>query len=261
MPRRCIYIANAQTELTLLGVGLSGCEATSSSFGGYYGGAIFVESSAILHALNVTIKDSKALNGQGGAIYSSGSAVVNLYDSQVSTSEADSGGGIFAAWPATLSIVRSTISGCIAETSGGGIYLEGFTTSSSETAQSVLFMNDSSVDSGIARTYYGGGIYIGRYSDVSLSGTVVSSNIGYRHGAGIYFYGTTSYMDTTFVMANRCVVRNNTIFGGGSDDSFSGTQTYHGAGVWVSSDIVGSISETRFEGNTGATYGGGELHT
>ena len=255
---RCIYIANAQTELTLRGVGLSGCEATSSSFNGYYGGAVFLESGATLNAINTTIKESKAVNGQGGAIYSSGSAVVNLYDSHLSTSEANHGGGIFAEWPAKLSIYGSTISSCVAVESGGGIYIEGVTTSSSGITQSILTMAESIVDSGIARTYYGGGLYIARYSKVSLSGTVVSSNIGYRHGAGIYFHGTTSYKDTKFSMADRCVVRNNTIIGGGSDDSFSGTRTYHGAGVWVSSDIIGNISETRFEGNTGATYGGGK---
>jgi hypothetical protein len=259
MPRRCIYIANAGTELTLRGVGLSGCEATSSSFSGYYGGSIFVDSSAILNAINVTIVNSKATSGKGGAVYLSGSAIMTLSDSRVSTSSSNFGGGIYAAWPATLYIVRSTVSGCVAEAYGGNIYLEGVTTSSSTTTQSVLVMNDSVVDGGIARTYNAGGLYVGRFSQASFSGTIFSSNIGYQHGAGIYFDGTTSYKDTTFTMANRCVVRNNTIIGGGSVDSFSSTRTYHGAGVWVSSDIVGSISDTRFEGNKGATYGGGKL--
>lgn len=258
---RCIYIANSETELTLQGVGLSGCEATSSSFNGYFGGAIFVESGAFLHAINTTIKDCKAFPGHGGAIYSSGSAFINLNDTHVSTSEASIGGGIFAAWPATLKIVRSTIDSCVAQSSGGGIYLAGVYTSSSTTAQSALSMVESSVNGGIARLNNGGGLFIGAFSHVTLLGSVISSNIGYRHGAGVYFQGSTSYEDTTFTMADKCVVRNNTIIGGGSDDTFSGTQTYHGAGVWVSSDIVGSILETRFESNTGATYGGGKCTT
>jgi len=256
---RCIYIAWAETELTLRGLGLSGCEATSSSYSGHYGGAVYLESGAILHTISSTVKDSKALSGQGGAIYTSGGAVVNLIDSHVSNSEANYGGGIFTAWPATVTIVRSTVSSCIAQISGGNIFLNGVYTSSSATAQSILVMTDSAVNEGIARSYYGGGLYVGAFSQANISGTVFSSNIGYRHGAGIYFHGST-YEDSTFTMADRCVVRNNTIIGGGIDDSFYGTHAYHGAGVWVSSDIVGSISETRFEGNTGATYGGGELN-
>lgn len=202
-----------------------------------------------MHVINTTIQDSYALNGQGGAIYAGSDAIINLFDSHVSTSEANYGGGIFAAWPATLTIVSSTIKGCVAETSGGGVFLGGVATSSSGIAHSVLMMNDSVVNSGIARTYYGGGMYIGGYSEVHLSGTVISSNLGYRHGAGIYFYGSTSFKGSTFTLANRCVVRNNTIVGGGS---------YHGAGIWLSSDIAGNISGTRFEGNAGAGYGGGK---
>jgi hypothetical protein len=255
---RCIYIANAATELTLRGLGLSGCEATSSSFSGIYGGAIYVESGAILHAMFTTIKESKAVSGRGGAIYSSGSAVINVYDSHISTSEATYGGGIYANWPATLTIVRSTISKCVAQVSGGNIFLNGKYASSSSTSQSNLVLNDSAINEGIARTYNGGGLYVGAFSQAAISGSVISSSIGYRHGAGIYFHGSPYSLESTFKMSDRCVVRNNTIIGGGSDDSYSGTRTYHGAGVWVASGIVGSISETRFEGNTGATYGGGK---
>jgi len=254
---RCIYIGNPGTELTLSGIGLSGCEATSSSFGGYYGGAVYLESGTTLHAMNTNIKDNKALGGQGGAIYSSGHAVVSLFDSQVLTSEADDGGGIFAAWPASLTAVRSILRGCNAESYGGNIYLEGISSSSSASAQSALVMNDSVVIGGIARTYSGGGLYVGAYSKVSLSGAIISSNVGYQHGAGLYFNGASPDRMTTFTMAVQCIVYNNTIIGGASHDAFSGNGTYHGAGIWVSSDVAGSISDTRFESNAGATYGGG----
>ena len=92
----------------------------SENISGNKGGAIYAEGSVTL--INVTMTDNDAF--QGGALYTEETAVVNIYDSDISgNSSEDDGGGIFNL--GTVNIYNSNIDQNTAGDDGGGIFNSG----------------------------------------------------------------------------------------------------------------------------------------
>jgi len=172
-----------------------------------HGGAVAVDSGAILDLTNCTLSGNSAFgsnqfpNGPGGALWNTGTVI--LTNCTVYGNYGDECGGIFNA--GTVTLTDCTVSRNVAgHTGGGGIFNLG-----------AVILTNSTVTLNRA-LYDGGGIAIAIGGTLTLTNSTVSGNRTiWGVGAGIYNGGTATF-------ANSTISGNYTILGGGGGGIFSG---------------------------------------
>ena len=222
-----------------------------------------------------TITGNSASNGAGlYAINSShGNPTVTLAKVTISGNTASAtGGGIYAASIAKLSVSSATIksnSASVSSGSGGGIYQSGGTLSikstpikSNKASQGggAYIANGSGTVNGAAvtdnsATVFGGGL-VSWNEDLQLTGVSVSSNrigaTGGASGAGLYL------SDGGTLTTSGFKVTNNTITAGSTGDTIEGAGIYASATPITFGGNSTSISENELIGDsTGTGYGAG----
>jgi len=88
---RCFYVANWGTAVTFQYLTLSGGNATDSSFGGSYGGGVYVGHGAVVTVSECTVSGHGARSG--GGFYLAGKAKASFYSTLFSGNRADDRGG------------------------------------------------------------------------------------------------------------------------------------------------------------------------
>ncbi|MBZ0294078.1 MAG: CSLREA domain-containing protein, partial [Anaerolineae bacterium] len=190
-----------------------------------------INASITLNLSNVTLRNGNT-NGNGGAIYISGSSTVNITDSVFTSNRATNGGAIYNGISSKLSIVdsilsnnqansnggalynyrsvapiyggvtitRSTLSGNRSQGTGGAIYNLGITGHASG-----IRINESTISGNTAVN--GGGLATSGYSQAYLTNTTVSSNSASQNGGGIASLnsGSSVQLDFSTVAFNAAV--------------------------------------------------------
>ena len=233
--------------------------------GNRYGGAIYL-SSGNMDILNSNFSDNSVhYRGDGGAIYTSASAVVTIIGSYFSNNRAGSNGGhggaIYTS-SAVVTIMGTCFSDNRAGSHGGAVYSD----SGNITVTNSTFINNTA--SG------GGAIYSAkRYTNISLVNNIFSHNTaaycGVINVAEFYHYHV-NITGNTFIY-NRAIQQISGNNGGGVicirnasilvlDNNFSHNSAAGDAGVIQvdESDII--IQRSIFSNNT-AGGNGGVLHT
>ena len=172
-------------SVTLSNMTLKGGDV-SGSYGTYGSGGCFDFYNVNVGTLNnVTLSDSKAING--GAIFCSlGTNYVNMTNCTITNTIAtESGGGVSLSPFNNISITSASFSNCTAAYSGGGLDIGRTATATSLT-----------VNNCTATSYDGGGIY--STGDLTLTNSEISDNSAGQNGGGIAKQnGTLSITSTT----------------------------------------------------------------
>lgn len=188
---------------------LSGNKATR-------GGGIYLKGAAdniYTNIYNVNIHDNSAttngnLNGNGGGVFLDGYGKSNqafsIYDSQIYDNNADfNGGGIFATESAMLNLYGGNISGNTCGNSGGGIRVAGSTYFAIVDYKNPVYINGNTASDG-------GGISTGANS-FNLNGKCeIENNTAKNRGGGVYINNSSMWL-----VFNKTTVTKNTAPQGG----------------------------------------------
>ncbi len=159
----------------------------------------------------------------------------------------NSGGGVYVAAAADLTIANSTLSGNSADHAGGGVANHG---------TAMLVNTTLSGNSAI----YGGGLYNADTGIVTLTSATLSAN-GANYGGGIYNHGTAT-------LVNATLSGNSSINGGGglfdantatatlTNTTLSGNSAEYGGGLYNAHAATVTLTNATLSGNS-ANYGGG----
>ncbi len=123
--------------------------------------------------------------GTGGALFNADKASLTLSDCTIGSSTARNGGGLYNAGAATL--VNCTISGNSAGVDGGGVFNAGSAT---------LVLANCILSGGSAQGGSGGGFY--NAGTTAFTGCTISGNSTHLGGGGLYDVGTAMVADSTF---------------------------------------------------------------
>ncbi|VAW42751.1 hypothetical protein MNBD_CHLOROFLEXI01-2869 [hydrothermal vent metagenome] len=223
-----LYIGNGSSTVTLTNVTMQSNTAVS-------GGGIY--NNGIINADNLTIAANYAVNG--GGFYNNGIATLDnqsdiRQNGTTATQTTQSGGGIFNAAGATLTILDSDVSNNDAD-DGAGVFNEG-----------TLQVTDSNLGSSNVAINAGGGLY--NSGQATLTNSAVVQNDG-ATGAGIYNEGT--------LIANNSTLSRNEGANGAGLYNMSGSTTFNnvtihltigtsifvnGGTVTVGNTIISSVS-------------------
>lgn len=180
------------------------------------GGGIYLKGAAdniYTNIYNVNIHDNSAttngnLNGNGGGVFLDGYGKSNqafsIYDSQIYDNNADfNGGGIFATESAMLNLYGGTISGNTCGNSGGGIRVAGSTYFAIVDYKNPVYINGNTASDG-------GGISTGANS-FNLNGKCeIVNNTAKNRGGGVYINNSSMWL-----VFNKTTVTKNTAPQGG----------------------------------------------
>lgn len=220
------------------------------------GGAIF--NSGTLRIVESRIASNQTTNnGDGGAIYNTTIAHVDIYDSLIENNTTDgsgNGGGIFQEYSASPSafnvrLRQSTLRLNTAAMNGGGIWSRGWL---SVTLSRVD--NNQAVGTTLGGGGYGGGIYSEDWtgSGPAVSESTISNNVSRRDGGGVYIAANCGLE----CAGSFNIVRSSILYNDSTDAS--------GGGVYMSSYAqvtLSTISDNSAANDGGGVYfvGGGEL--
>lgn len=182
------------------------------------GGGIYLKGAAdniYTNIYNVNIHDNSAttngnLNGNGGGVFLDGYGKSNqafsIYDSQIYDNNADfNGGGIFATESAMLNLYGGNISGNTCGNSGGGIRVAGSTYFAIVDYKNPVYINGNTASDG-------GGISTGANS-FNLNGKCeIENNTAKNRGGGVYINNSKN---PTWLLFNQTTVTKNTAPQGG----------------------------------------------
>jgi len=234
------------------------------------GGAFFIDDAEI-YITNSIIRNSMA-NGNGGAFcVNSGSAIMNIFDSNIISNYGHNGGAIDWSSYSNLNIYSTYITANRAELNGGGMYLSG---SSSILLDNINLLdnranndgggiyaydtmdikvidpkiNDNIADNDFNGSGDGGGIFADDGTKLQISISNNNSEINYNkavNGAGIYIAGSSSIMNINAPSNYRLDVRNNNAgsYGGGLF-VYSSADTYINGNVRINNcraDLGGGV--------------------
>ncbi len=180
------------------------------------GGGIYLKGAAdniYTNIYNVNIHDNSAttngnLNGNGGGVFLDGYGKSNqafsIYDSQIYNNYADvNGGGIFATESAMLNLYGGNISGNTCLGSGGGIRVAGSTYFAIVDYKNPVYINGNTASDG-------GGISTGANS-FNLNGKCeIVNNTAKNRGGGVYINNSSMWL-----VFNKTTVTKNTAPQGG----------------------------------------------
>ncbi len=172
---------------------------------------------------------------QGGGIYCKNNCSPSVTGSIISDNDADAGGGIYC-YNSSVAITDSTIA---RNTSGGGIYLEGSTSSNSEIRRCLITGNSGG---------NGGGIHCRSGSSPTISQCTIAGNEATgAGGGGIYC------TDMSSPAISNCIIAKNRAY---YDDSEA---TVCGGGIYCSEFSAPQIVDCTITANYAGTngYGGG----
>lgn len=209
----------------------------AENYGSAGGGGIWVNSSGRFVVLRSKLILNSAQNG-GGGVYVNGRATFN--DSSVTANSSSFGAGILVAGPgiSVLKVYRSTISGNVASSIGGGVY--------NNTAAAYFF---NSTISGNAANGNGGGIW--NFGQIWLYNTSIIANDASHDrnppggvGGGVYNSGQTSRL-----VAVNSLIADNTILDSPIADDCNGVLEVYG---W---NLLADYAGCSFSGNGAAGRG------
>ncbi|MCD7738021.1 MAG: hypothetical protein LUH58_03135 [Lachnospiraceae bacterium] len=188
------------------------------------------------------------------------------------------GGGLYITAGTGLTMSGGSVSGNLVTGSSSNHYGGGICLASSSSAKSSFTMTGGTVSGNTTKdvtettTYaqYGGGIYVGPYSTVTLSGGEISDNTGFIYGGGIYInnYSEVTLKDNIIISNNSVSASFVTSAGGGmyvpqystvvtmTGGTISGNTAESGGGFYVNSSAVMTVSGGEITNNTAETGGG-----
>ena len=199
--------------------------------------------------MNHCVLSGNTGTSEGGGIANSGTGIMVVNDSTVSTCSAlaGSGGGIDNY--GSLAVNRCTLSGNSANLGGGG----GISNEGSDS----LAINNSTLMANVASV--GGGIY--NHGLVTLSQCTLAGNVAPERGGGIFNFGSRVGGAAALAVLNQCTLTANTSYGSGNVGN-SGV----GGGIWNSSTltmtnsiVAGNHALTASDIYGDAIYGGANL--
>lgn len=182
------------------------------------GGGIYLKGAAdniYTNIYNVNIHDNSAttngnLNGNGGGVFLDGYGTSNqafsIYDSQIYDNYADvNGGGIFATESAMLNLYGGTISGNTCLGSGGGIRVAGSTYFAIVKHENTAYIKGNKANDG-------GGISTGANSFNLIGKCEIENNTATNRGGGVYINNSKNPL---WLLFNQTTVTKNTAPQGG----------------------------------------------
>ncbi|MGL6199070.1 MAG: beta strand repeat-containing protein [Lachnospiraceae bacterium] len=192
------------------GSNINDCSANS------YGGLGMVGSSSIVGTLtmtDVTIDNCNAISGNYGGIYSTYTDVT-MDNTIIGNCSGNSGGGVYALNMNSFVMKNnSKIQNCSAiNGTAGALYIGGV----SSTSMLDATISDSTIYNCTATTY-GGGIYLYRYSDLTVTNSSIDTcgvnGVSGVYGGGLYSQGyNTTYPNTVEIKnstINDCYLKSN----------------------------------------------------
>lgn len=169
-------------------------------------------------------------NRSGGGVYAGYYSSVSLVNSTVSGNFANNGGGVTVENGGVVSLVNSTVSENSASRGGGGV---------SANDNSSISLSNTNVNGNTASNY-GGGIFTENGSSVSLVNSTVSDNLqSSTNGTG----GGISARD-----ASSLALTNSTVIGNSSSN---------GGGLFAFDNTVVTLTESTVSDNSADSDGGG----
>ena len=226
---RGVYVGNAGTEATLQGLTLANCRATEASYGGSYGGAVFVDAGVEVTLIEFTIRNSFAVNGRGGGAYigtnslltvSYGYFLLNSIGGESSTEGHTHGGGMYLSEGVTATISVAHFRNNRGARDGGGIYVSSgctldldfghFESNHVSGNGGGLFMNGTSEALVRSSKWFGnrangalggGGLYIAPDAAVDCMGHVFLNNSANAAAGGL---GDDLRLDGSFTVRSNC---------------------------------------------------------
>ena len=183
---------------------ITNCKATD-------GGAVYITGGGTFKMTGGTITGCSATNSGGGVWMNGGSSFTMSGYSKIENCKATSyeGGGVYvtdSSNPCTFKMLdNATITGCSAETGGGGVSYGCGTSGTFEISGNAKILNNRNNNS----SYGGGGIYL--YGKLTMNGGTISGNEA-SSGAGVYVRHNSS----SFTMTGGTISDNKaTVSGGG----------------------------------------------
>ena len=242
------------------------------------GGAIYTNK-IIDYPSNLVFRNNVARNGDGGAIYISGTCYPEFTRCTFEGNRAEKGDGGGVYFKGTIKNSRTKITGCsfignYAKKSGGGLYVE-----------EVSYIQNSVFKNNVANENDGGAAYIGHAITQDILGSTFSDNKAGSYGGAIYSKPASLHKIQNCEFNQNTAERGGAIYVGKITDgiyksnfiknkaSKAGAKDCDGGAVYTAVDFKCefSIKECRFEGNHankrgGAVYtdyrffGGSKLH-
>ncbi len=164
----------------------------------------------------------------GGGLYCGNGTTV--LDCQITQNSANDGGGLYAARYATIVVKGCTVCNNVARTSGGGVYVYGYTK-----------MSNCHIGNNVSGSN-GGGVYAGQ--NVDMVNCNVVRNTAASNGGGLYIYRCNVNAYNTIVWGNKV---------GNNDNQIYGTAGFRAQGCAVHGGCSGAI--TLNAENDGAGFG------
>ena len=271
-----IYVDGGLTEIT--GSSVEFVENRSQ-----YGGAVFVASGRLNISGSGTVFSGNTVSNDGGAICASGDKpTITISSSSASfdrnIASVGNGGAIYASGGAQINISGAAVFSGNEANYGGAVYLIA-ATRSARTALNVTGENETLFSTNKAGTD-GGAIYAGQYSTMSFISTVrfAENETNNGNGGALWVYeGSQLPEGTVYFDSNKAIPKNaskstpkgcgGAIYINGSSESattFTSTRAYtfsgneaesYGGAIFTSSDIVFDSFDISTANN--ATLGGG----
>ncbi|HON45660.1 MAG TPA: hypothetical protein PLR86_09995, partial [Planctomycetota bacterium] len=242
------YDEHTNWDITFFNLTIKGGEITDIANQGGHGGSFYAHGNSIdLKLYNFTVAESKAVDGGGMYLYSTGSRTIHegtpqeelisskitmrysvagsnqrsLVENNVATNH---GGGIwnYGAVNSTIILDNTTINKNIATNNGGGIWSTGVTNSNITFTKTRITNNEAGVD--------GGGIYSYSNATSTITGTqsVILHNTATSDGGGIFSEGITA--NSTITIKENSYVSGNTATNG------------HGGGIYSYSRLSSVVN-------------------
>jgi hypothetical protein len=274
LPRqRVLTVAGEITFSTLIsGLTFAGGNLTSDACLDGCGGGILISGAARPTLQNIVLRENHAWQG-GGLWVDAGPEVLIVNSKIISNSTVHAGGGLYSA--ADVRLVNTFIERNQSNDNGGGLEVVG----SLNVTNGSVFGNTSVNGGGGARVAalatlnygrwegnttggFGGGLYA---SNLILTGTLFTNNVGDYYGGGVYINGPAQLSGGRFE-------RNRATGGGGGgglyagelhaigtqffSNTATGSSTAYGGGAYIAAGIA-DLTQVRFEGNAVGGAGGG----
>lgn len=230
----------AGSTATISGVTVSG------AVGGILGGGIHNEGTLALRSCTVSGNSAST----GGGIYNATGASVTLTDCTVSGNSAGNGGGIYSiGGGGSVALTNTTVSGNSASGNGGGVF------TGTGSVQSV----DSTVSGNTAGSE-GGGVFSNGGS-LSATGGAVAGNSALV-GGGVYNLGGTASLAGGGLSSNTAALGGglyNTNAGSAAlstETVASNSASLYGGGIYTASGTTLSVTGSSLTGNKAGAAGG-----
>ena len=255
-----IYADNSYVEVI---------DSTLDANGGYYGGAISLQSASALVVDGATFSDNSAQFGGGIALEDGSSADITnttFEGGLVNVSGYGKGGAIYSYDEAEVTIETSTFTDNESATFGGAISME--TGGSLDITDSVFDGNE--ILTSLASPSSGGAVYAYDLDEMSISDSEFMDNVGYFYGGAVFannMASETEISDSTFSGNEIQSKRGGAVeFSAGSDLAITrclfedNTSAEAGAALSVYQNVTLTVTDSEFSGNINSStrdaYGG-----